>query len=330
MNERDDIFLLRQDRHCGLNLSLTLLQDHFFNRFYNHGYPVILMNTRPWKFNEISYLRTNWNRIYFHFIDVNKYFYDESLGESSLTHKNKTTDSYRYMCSFFFSGFLKVPLLQEYRYLMRLDDDTCILDHINFDIFNDMQLRNVYYAFQAMFCDPNDVVLGLREYIYDYVSTYDITPANPKLIAKITAYSPLCYPSFSTNFEVIDTWRYRQADIAHFLHNITDSNLIFHRRWGDAPLRMVIAQLFWDPDEVMRLCEFDYQHSNWERNSVVMCRKRHTHDAVVNFLPIFELRTDSISYIWFEYMYTIGVRLCICMFIMLIIYKSCVRRKNND
>lgn len=31
--------------------------------------------------------------------------------------------------------------------------------------------------------------------------------------------------------------RYRQPDIMDFVKFISDSEMIFHRRWGDAPLR---------------------------------------------------------------------------------------------
>ena len=280
VNPNKDFLDARPGRHCGLNNSLTMLGDKWLKHY---PYSVILMNTRPWATNEIKLVRRYWNNLDIRFINIKPYFNIHSKSEVFEDHKDPLSDiNYKRMCSFFFSGFLKVPLLQEYRYLMRLDDDTCILDHINFDLFHEMAVGNVYYAFQAIFCDPDFVVKGLREYVFNYTESTGLTVANPPLYELITNRGQICYDSFSTNLEVIDTWRYRQADIDHFLQNITDSNLIFHRRWGDAPLRMVIAQLFWGPDEVMRLCEFDYQHSDWEATD--MCETRHTKDAVISLV----------------------------------------------
>ena len=166
VNPNKDFLDARPGRHCGLNNSLTMLGDKWHKHY---PYSVILMNTRPWTTNEIKLVRRYWNNLDIRLINIKPYFNIHSKSELFEDYKDPLSDiNYKRMCAFFFSGFLKVPLLQEYRYLMRLDDDTCILDHINFDIFKDMQLRNVYYAFQAMFCDPNDVVLGLREYVLNY------------------------------------------------------------------------------------------------------------------------------------------------------------------
>ncbi len=62
-----------------------------------------------------------------------------------------------------------------------------------------------------------------------------------------------------------------------------ESNNIYHRRWGDAPLRFLQVQMFYSNDEVdtvvtyplhevffhggmaqvVKFCEFGYQHSTW-------------------------------------------------------------------
>ena len=280
VNTRKDFLTTRGDRKCGLNSSLTMLEANFLKRY---PYPIILMNTRTWGVDELKMVRRNWRNLDISFVNIQTYFNMHS--ESDVFDDNNkplSNINYKRMCSFFFSGFLNVPLLQKYRYLMRLDDDTCILDHINFDLFHEMYSNNIYYAYQALLYDPAAVVKGLRPHVSNYIVYNNITVANPSLYDKIMSRKTNVYPSFSTNLEVIDTWRYRQADIAHFLQNITDSNLIFHRRWGDAPLRMVIAQLFWGPSEVMRLCEFDYQHSSWRAKD--MCEARSTDNPIFRMI----------------------------------------------
>ena len=282
VNPKKDFLDVRLNRKCNLNTGLTLLENNWLKRY---PYTVILMNTRHWEVDEIRLLRRYWSTIDIRFVDISKYFNIHSESEVFDDQKSSLTSiNYKRMCQFFFSGFLNVPILREYRYLLRLDDDTCILNPVNFDLFQEMADHNVYYSYQHIFPDPAFVVQGLREYIADYTISIGLTVANPLLYEVITSRGKILYDydSFATNLEVIDTWRYRQADIAHFLQNITESNLIFHRRWGDAPLRMVIAQLFWGPSDVMRLCEFDYQHSAWPLSP--MCESRTTDNPVLALL----------------------------------------------
>ena len=35
-----------------------------------------------------------------------------------------------------------------------------------------------------------------------------------------------------------------------FIHAVLESNNIYHRRWGDAPLRFLQVQMFYSNDEV--------------------------------------------------------------------------------
>ena len=73
-----------------------------------------------------------------------------------------------------------------------------------------------------------------------------------------------------------------KADVQHFVTELINSNMIYHRRWSDSPLRFAIAQMFYTKDEVMRLCEFRYQHSVW--NPTSMCEHRTTDDVLVKHL----------------------------------------------
>lgn len=173
---------------------------------------------------------------------------------------------YKRMCAFWFSGFLRVPLLQDYRYLLRLDDDSCILGKINFDVFQHLKSRNIHYAYREIGLDPKDVVVGLGDFVDHYVKGKAINITHPTVYPKVLkkGASSDNMPTFDTNIEIIDMKRFLERDIAEFAHWVDTSKMIFHRRWGDAPLRLVEAMVFLDEDKVMRLCDFDYQHSSWD------------------------------------------------------------------
>ena len=84
-------------------------------------------------------------------------------------------------------------------------------------------------------------------------------------------------PAYSTNLEVINTIRYNEDDIISFINTIDKSNHIFHDRWGDAPIRYMISIMFWSAQYLIRLCDFDYQHSIWK--PYAMCQDNSMNDS---------------------------------------------------
>ena len=140
--------------------------------------------------------------------------------------------------------------LKRFRYLMRLDDDTCLLDPVGFDIFQRMEENGIVYAYKQIFIDSESVVVGLDSFAEHFMSINELKWANAPLRAQAQRISGGQLLSFSTNLEVIDMWRYRSADNLKFLHAVLNSNNIYNRRWGDAPLRFLQAQMFFTNDEV--------------------------------------------------------------------------------
>ena len=154
----------------------------------------------------------------------------------------------------------------EYKYLMRMDDDSCILDNINFDIFQYLNHKKAAYAYTYVWRDGEKITRGLYDFVDDYVLKNNLTWKNPALHNDTLHYKkfPHMVPAFNTNFEVLNTVRYRDPAVMHFVNAVSDSNMIFHRRWGDAPLRTPMVQLFWTERELVRLgTSFELSHSVW-------------------------------------------------------------------
>jgi hypothetical protein len=141
------------------------------------------------------------------------------------------------MCAFMFNGFLKAPLIRDYRYLLRIDDDSCIEDHIHYDMFATMKSKGIAYGFNDLFEDVEASVRGLFEFSTNYIEVNNLPWANPPLMELAKQGAKERLPAFSTNFELIDTQRYMMPDIQKFATAVINSSMIFHRRWGDAPLR---------------------------------------------------------------------------------------------
>jgi hypothetical protein len=237
----------------------------------HNEYPIILMDTKPWEHRDMRDIRRTWRTLDFKFVNIAAQFYSspknltEAEFEDVKTGRPLSHIGYKQMCSFFTKGFTEVPLLMKYRYLLRLDDDTCLLDSINFDISKHMRSEGAAYAYTHVWKDDNRVVSGLVDFTERYMQARNLPYKNPTMHADMLGMKKLHrrVPSFNTNFEVINTVRYRDPELQNFLDAVVDTNAIFHRRWGDAPLRYMVAMMFWQESELMRLEGVEIQHSSW-------------------------------------------------------------------
>lgn len=213
-------------------------------------------------------IRRTWTTLDFKFINVARVWDSApSIAEKDFEDAANPIGylNYKRMCHFFFKGFTEVPLLMEYKYLMRIDDDTCLLDHINFDVFQQLQRKRAAYAYSHHWYDGDAVTKGMYQFADKYVADKHLTWKNELLHNKTVAAGgfPAVVPCFNTNFEIINTVRYRESAVRQFVDAVVASNMIFHRRWGDAPLRFVTAMLCWAEREMVRLEGFEVQHSAW-------------------------------------------------------------------
>ena len=253
-------------RKCHFNASMDALALRW--RPHNPNYPIILMNTKPWPQNDEDIIRDKWSTLEFKFINIRSIFRSVpniSKKHFQDAHQPLATMSYKRMCHFFWKGFTQVPELNEYRYLLRLDDDTCLLNNIEYDLFQAMYHKGASYAYSHIWYDYSKDTNGLYPYINEYIRQHNLSIANPLLYnTTITATTfPAQVPCFNTNFEVIDTIQYKLPALMAFVDSIVQSNMIFHRRWGDAPLRYALALLYWSEREVWRIPDIQLQHSNW-------------------------------------------------------------------
>lgn len=267
-------------KKCFFNMSMSFLQKHWRP---SNPYPLFLITNRPWKRHEVVEIRRKWPALDLSFLDVSAVFNVLPRLEPHHQKFNNFSTEYKQMCAFNFYGFMQVQSLLRYRYLMRIDDDTCLLDAVNFDLFKDMAARNASYGYAAYFNDPFKVTAGMNDFASAYMTERAVPWANPALrqLAVDQFAADQSAPCFATNWEVIDTLRYRAADILSFVQSVKDSRMIFYRRWGDAPLRFLLAEMFWGPREVLRFCDFAYQHG--KQNTFPPCEERTEVDPVLRY-----------------------------------------------
>ena len=83
---------------------------------------------------------------------------------------------YRYhgMCRFWSKTVFDQPAIKKLDYYARLDDDSFLLDAIDYDIFNVMKVNKWIYSYVEEFWDPVEVIQGMFDVVMDFAED----PAN--------------------------------------------------------------------------------------------------------------------------------------------------------
>jgi len=259
----------RGERQCFFNRSMDALSSHWLPR---NPYPVILQHPDGWTVEEMRDIRQQWPQFKFYFSNIGNAFHIDPPKNMEDQDQPLSPLGYKKMCAYKTFGFLNAPFIatQELDYIFYLDDDSCLTEPIHYNVFEKMQQHKIAYAYKQLFLDRDHVVRGLVEFVENYRKSHKSLPyANPSLAKWLEEHEFLTkdggggsHWTFATNLEWLDLKQYRQSDTVAFLNAIADSGMIFHRRWGDAPLRFVLAYLFLNNRQVMKICS-SYVHSMW-------------------------------------------------------------------
>ncbi|CAF4459225.1 unnamed protein product, partial [Rotaria socialis] len=182
--------------------------------------------------------------------------FDPYLEEPNFKKRGKW--NYQHMCRFWFKLVLDIPLVLEYQYLMRLDDDSKILGAWN-NIFDLMTKREVVYFGNIEEADSEKVLPGwmkLKTFTTDYTEKYRLVSKNPKrLVRAFDIQNHICL--YNTNFEVIKIDFFRKPHIRHWTDVIDATYGIFKYRWGDHVLRYLTTALFATATEMLLRTDFN-------------------------------------------------------------------------
>ena len=284
----------RGERQCYFNKSMDALQ---VNWYPTNPYPIILEHPDGWTQQEMEDIRQKWPNLPLHFSKLGNAFHVHSSPPVGMQMEDQDKPlsplGYKKMCAYKTFGFLQAPYIRtnELDYRLYIDDDACLTEPIQYDVFQTMKQHKVAYAYKQLFLDWDYVVKGLSEFVEEYVQKNRLQYANPSLRKWLLENTNnKNHWTFSTNLEWIDLQQLRQPNIRQFHQVIQDSGMIFHRRWGDAPLRFVLCYLFWDSSQVMKICS-SYVHSMWQ-SSESTCDNENTkqlllpviQDAILNQL----------------------------------------------
>lgn len=159
--------------------------------------------------------------------------------------------NYVLMIRFWSKFFFELPQLQQYDYIMRLDDDSEIRGHW-FNVFEEMLRKNAVYFANDLDVDEEKKLPGtmlLQNVTADYIKQYNIQPKQPDVLKN--AFHNNAVRDYYNNFEVCKMEFFRRREVRHWIDAIDMTHGIFKYRWGDAVLRYLTMALFAEAHEVL-------------------------------------------------------------------------------
>jgi hypothetical protein len=211
------------------------------------------------------------------FVNIDHIFYkfspgfDPHLRDPSWSQRGKW--NYHHMCYFWFKQVFQLKILQRYRYMMRLDDDSQILGNFKEidnqenefcflgkwpNVFDLMIKHQALYMANQREVDFEYVLPGItriRNVTVDYIMKKNSTVRNPDMFADFFNKT-LEIPNYWNNFEVVDLAFMQRKDVLDFIQMVDESQGIFLYRWGDAPLRYITLALFTNTTDVLHRVKF--------------------------------------------------------------------------
>jgi|UniRef100_A0A6C0JPH0 hypothetical protein len=270
------------ERKIYLKTSLYFLFRNF-NKKYK--YPIIILHEGDYTNRDIQEILEgirgdNKNLITFKKIDNNDFKIPDNI---DITKLNKSVNlqlvpywrnvKYRLMCNFWINHFTKY--IEEYDYVMRLDDDSIIEEPINDDLFNLLAKENKIYMsnfvhvdcgfcnynmkelFGEMFPDKKEELNKLfvsaeikkdHEIFDKFTELYNIVNNTPYTSDKININMPIM---FYNNFFITDIKFWKTEKVKNILNKINETGNIFYYRYGDAPIHTLIVSLL-ETDKTLR------------------------------------------------------------------------------
>lgn len=274
---RTAIVYLANKRVQLLEKSLDLLER---NVLPSNPADVLLFHTSD--FNETAKQQILASRPHMRFVLVEESIWrvPDFLGPSEhvvKTMKHASHLGYRHMCRFFVLGMFKVLDQMGYEWVMRLDEDSFILDPIPYNFVEDMERKGGTYGFRMPLLETRGYYEGLPELMASFMQLYGLPPKDRAFLEELFI-PPGSWPGGNESFNkftsaeynrkiIYNNWFickvgfFRRPDVLLFLKYVDRSGGLYHRRWGDALVQTFTVRLFLSREELVHYTDWDYRHS---------------------------------------------------------------------
>lgn len=292
-NTKSAIYILTQntpERKVYLKTSLYFLFKNF-NKEYK--YPIIILHENDYDDNAKKEINMSIREDFRYLLKFKKIDDDDMKVPDyiDMDKLNKIVNlqpvpywrniNYRNMCHFWIKHFIKY--VEDYDYVMRLDDDSIIEEFIKDDLFNIMDKKELVYISNIVHADCGICNYGMKELfenifpekkaelkdmfvpnilnksnntnnifnkiteLYKIVNDKEYTDEN------IDVNMPIMYYN---NFFITSTAFWKREDVQNVINKILDNKGIYYYRYGDAPLQTLIVSLM--SDGKISRCIFKY------------------------------------------------------------------------
>lgn len=243
-------YLTQKSRLNYLQKSLQSLDENFNNEFQ---YPVIIFHER-----ELFAFRRKIKE----FTKSTVFFQEITLSQPHFLTQNikfripcLSTISYRKMCRFHAKEIYEYPIIQDFDYLFRLDDDSLITNPVHYDVFKFMQEKRLLYGYIWMHYDALSCTEGLWEATENYVNISGVTPhffhewKRPRL--------------YYNNFEISKTQLWLSPEYRAYVNYLDQLGGMFYHRWGDAPIKGLAVSMFINQNQTHLFSDIPYKHNTF-------------------------------------------------------------------
>lgn len=173
-----------------------------------------------------------------------------------LPYENTWRLGYKHMCRFFSVEIY--PLLEEYQYYWRLDDDCFLHGELNFDPFEKLADSDCLYGYVREKIEGHKLT---RETLPEFSRKY-LEAVHPEKVNDVDV-SALNYYN---NFHVSSVAFWSRPEVVNFLGSVDESGGIYKYRWGDSTIQAIAVRMFSEPEQRMKFEEVRYEHRshNWK------------------------------------------------------------------
>lgn len=301
--------------------SIQQLEEQFNGEF---GYPYTFLNDEEFSDyfkNEIRKLLPIDREVQFGLIDPEMWNMPDSIDPSIFKAKMEQLEgiqdsekvSYHNMCRFYSRSFYHHPLLEQFKYVWRLEPNVNFYCKIDYDVFQFMEDNDKVYGFVLNLYDSPDSIKSLWQ------STMSFIKDHPQYLHEngsfewikdnlqkpenfeITGGYSTCH--FWTNFEIINLDFLRSKPYEDYMNYLENEKGFYYERWGDAPVRSLALALFLDRTRIHWFRDIGYQHFPYTNcpNSPPGSDRCNGDCVPGSFSPWPSLRSENCLPVWIEH-----------------------------
>jgi len=241
----------------------------------NNKYDKIIFTEGDIKKSHKKYIERNIEGVEFKDVSKNSFIQEEELKQSQ-----KNNIGYKNMCRFNSIEIWKY--VEEYDYIMRLDDDSFVM---NKKIISSLEGGDVYEDIFDFMKEENMLFTYVRDKIDGHQKTKSTLPnkvksfVRNKKIKKKCSEKDISNRNFYNNIYATKVSFWMREEVQSLLKYLDKSMGIYNNRWGDSTIIALALKLFCDRDKIVKMDRIKYKHgshgwSNYEENDKIESLKK--------------------------------------------------------